>query len=61
MTWPFADWHRFAVRRLQLQPSEFWAMPLADWLALVEAETGPRSPAMDGAALKTLMEDYPDE
>ena len=57
MSWPFRDWHRFAVRHLNLSPGEFWAMPLADWLALIEPDTTP----LDGAALRALMEDHPDD
>lgn len=56
MSWPFADWHRLAVCRLSLAPSEFWAMPLADWLTLI----APELPALDRAALNQLMKDFPD-
>jgi hypothetical protein len=57
MSWPFTAWHGLAVRRLSLNPSEFWAMPLADWLALIT----PDAPALDAAALDQLMKDYPDD
>lgn len=57
MSWPFAAWHRLAVRHLTLNPSEFWAMPLADWLALIAPDTF----ALDPAALRQLMKDYPDD
>ena len=56
MSWPFPDWHRLAVRQLHLPPGEFWAMPLADWLALLCPDTAP----LDADALRKLMEDYPD-
>lgn len=56
MSWPFAAWHRLAVRHVGLSPSEFWAMPLADWLALI----APDAPALDHPALDQLMKDYPD-
>lgn len=56
MSWPFAAWHRLAVRHVGLSPSEFWAMPLADWLALI----APDAPALDHPTLDQLMKDYPD-
>lgn len=55
--WPFTVWHRLAVRQLQLHPSEFWAMPLADWLALLD----PDVPALGRADLTQMMKDYPDD
>jgi len=57
MSWPFQAWHRLAVRHLHLNPSEFWAMPLADWLALISPDT----PALDRTALTQMMKDYPDD
>lgn len=57
MSWPFVAWHRLAVRHLSLSPTEFWAMPLADWLALV----APEVPVLDAAVLEQLMKDYPDD
>lgn len=57
MSWPFAAWHRTAVRHLSLAPSEFWAMPLADWLALI----APDAPALNGGRLAQLMKDFPDD
>lgn len=57
MSWPFAAWHRLAVRQLGLQPSEFWALPLADWLSLIAPDRAP----MSGARLLALMEDHPDD
>jgi hypothetical protein len=57
MSWPFLAWHRLAVRHFSLSPSEFWAMPLADWLALIAPDTS----ALDHAALDQLMKDYPDD
>lgn len=57
MNWPFKDWHRIAVQTFHLSPSEFWSMPLADWLSLIE----PTGRALDRASLKQLMKDYPDD
>jgi hypothetical protein len=57
MSLPFADWHKVAVRHLSLSPSEFWAMPMADWLALIT----PDAPALNGSALTQLMKDFPDD
>ncbi|GLQ19659.1 phage tail assembly chaperone [Algimonas porphyrae] len=56
MTWPFDEWHRLAVRHLQLSPSEFWAMPLADWLSLIAIDRS----ALDRSDLNKLMKDHPD-
>jgi len=33
--WPFDQWQQIAIRRFNLTPSEFWAMPLRDWLSLM--------------------------
>ena len=57
MSWLFSAWHRLAVTRFALAPSEFWSMPLSDWLALM----APTQAAMEGAALTQLMKDYPDD
>jgi len=57
MSWPFTAWHRLAVTRFALAPSEFWSMPLSDWLALIS----PNEAAMDGASLIQLMKEYPDD
>lgn len=57
MSWPFQAWHRLAVRHLHLDPSEFWAVPLRDWLVLISPDT----PALDRTALTQLMKDYPDD
>lgn len=57
MSWPFRAWHDLAVRHLHIVPSEFWGMPLADWLALI----APENPALDRQSLDQLMKDHPDE
>ena len=57
MSWPFRDWHTAAVRGLRLSPSEFWDMPLADWLALI----APTHTPLRGEELRALMENHPDE
>lgn len=56
MSWPFQDWHRLAVRHLHIAPSEFWAMPLADWLSLIAMD----APTLDRAALDQMIKEYPD-
>lgn len=55
--WPFANWHRLAVRQLQIPPNEFWAMPLRDWLTLITSAP----PAIGLTDLHALMKDFPDE
>lgn len=57
MSWPFDAWHRLAVCHLHLSPSEFWNMPLADWLALIASG----APSLDKETLNQMMKDYPDE
>ena len=49
--WPFAAWHRTAVQGFRLAPSEFWALPLADWLSLCT----PTDPPMTRDRLADLM------
>ena len=55
--WPFAAWHRTAITQLGLSPDQFWAMPLADWLALIRSDRAP----MSGAQLLDLLKDHPDD
>lgn len=57
MSWPFDAWHAVAVSRFGLAPSEFWDMPLRDWLRLVQ----PQSPPMTRDRLVELMEANPCE
>ena len=57
MSWPFDAWHAVAVSRIRLAPSEFWDMPLRDWLRLVQ----PQSPPMTRDRLVELMEANPCE
>ncbi len=58
MSWPFNLWLRVAVKRFGLAPSEFWDMPVGDWLALMKDV---KSPRFDRARLDALLELYPDE
>ena len=55
--WPFEAWHRLAVTRLGLAPSEFWDMPLADWLSLIT----PQPKGALRADLDQLMKAFPDD
>ena len=55
--WPFDHWHQIAIRRFNLSPSEFWAMPLRDWLGLM---SGLKGAGFDRAALTELLKLYPD-
>ena len=55
--WPFDQWHQIAIRRFNLSPSEFWTMPLRDWLRLMN---GLKRPGIDRAALNGLLKTYPD-
>jgi hypothetical protein len=56
--WPFQAWQQIAIRRFGLAPSEFWAMPMRDWLALL---SGLNTGGLDRDALYKLLEIYPDE
>lgn len=58
MSWPFETWSRVAVKRFGLPPSEFWDMPLRDWLVLMK-ETA--RPTLDRTRLNDLIKNYPDE
>ena len=55
--WPFETWQQIAIRRFHLSPSEFWAMPLRDWLVLLN---GLKRHGIDRAALNDLLKIYPD-
>jgi len=55
--WPFDAWQQIAIRRFNLSPSEFWAMPLRDWLGLM---SGVKTGGFDSAALAELLKSYPD-
>ena len=56
--WPFEAWQHIAIRRFGLAPSEFWAMPVRDWLGLLN---GLNTPGLDRSAFEKLLEIYPDE
>ena len=58
MSWPFESWQQIAIRRFGIQPSEFWAMPLRDWLALMKAV---RPHGFSRSDLDALTQIYPDE
>ncbi|MEO1037927.1 MAG: phage tail assembly chaperone [Pseudomonadota bacterium] len=49
---------RFAVGTLCLPPSEFWALSLAEWLALVVTAT---DAGLGRAELDALIDSYPDQ
>ena len=57
MSWPFESWQQIAIRRFNLQPSEFWSMPLRDWLALLD---GVKTRGFDRQSLDELIALYPD-
>ena len=56
--WPFQAWQHIAIRRFNLPPSEFWAMPVGDWLALIG---GLKPSGVDQKTLGELLKIYPDE
>ena len=58
MSWPFESWHQLAIRRFNLQPAEFWAMPLRDWLALMD---GVKPRGFNRQTLDDLIALYPDK
>lgn len=53
----FDGWCRIAVTLFGLAPSAFWAMPVREWLNLLE---GARAPGFDRAALDDLLTQFPD-
>ena len=56
--WPFQAWQQIAIRRFNLAPSEFWAMPMGDWLGLLN---GLKQAGFARKTLEQLLEIYPDE
>ncbi|WP_427449920.1 phage tail assembly chaperone [Litorimonas sp. WD9-15] len=58
MSWPFESWQQIAIRRFGLIPSEFWAMPVRDWLTLLD---GAKPSGFDREALDALLTLFPDE
>ena len=56
--WPFQVWQQIAIRRLGLSPTEFWAMPVRDWLGLLN---GLNAAGLDRERFEKLLEIYPDE
>ena len=57
MSWPFAQWQRIALQHFHIAPSEFWGLPLADWLSLIS----PQNASLTRSHLTQLMEEYPDD
>ena len=55
--WPFDSWQHVALRQFSLQPNEFWAMPLRDWLTLIN---GLKRTGFDRVCFDELMKQYPD-
>ncbi len=54
-------WLQTAVLRLGLSPSEFWALSLGEWRALLAALAPASGEALDRAGLEALRAAYPDE
>ncbi|MBL4871003.1 MAG: phage tail assembly chaperone [Robiginitomaculum sp.] len=55
--WPFDLWLNFAIRRLNLTPSEFWSLSICDWMVL----SAPiKSKAINQEDLQKLMQKFPD-
>ncbi len=53
-------WLAFGVVRLGLSPSEFWALSLTEWLALVRAVSGAKATPITRSDLSALMAKFPD-
>ncbi|MCC5980355.1 MAG: phage tail assembly chaperone [Oceanicaulis sp.] len=51
----------FGVVRLGLSPSEFWALSLPEWLALVRAVSGASAAPISRSDLTALMARFPDQ
>ncbi|GGX56137.1 hypothetical protein GCM10011309_01080 [Litorimonas cladophorae] len=56
-SWPFDVWLRIAVKRFGLSPSEFWSLPLRDWLVLM---SDAKPATLDRTRLEDLMKVFPD-
>lgn len=54
-------WLAFGVMRLGLSPSEFWALSLPEWLALVRSVSGAEATPISRADLTALMARFPDQ
>lgn len=54
-------WFAFGVVRLGLSPSDFWALSLTEWLALVRAVSEPAASPISRSDLAALMAKFPDE
>ncbi len=57
MSWPFERWQQIAIRRFGLAPTEFWALPVREWLSLLD---GAKPSGFDRTALADLLDIYPD-
>lgn len=55
--WPFDLWLKTAVRGFSLSPTEFWAMSVRDWLALIASHS---EQGLARTELSVLMNIYPD-
>jgi len=55
--WPFDLWLKAAVRGFGLSPTEFWAMSVRDWLALLASGS---EQGLARTELSRLMDIYPD-
>jgi uncharacterized phage protein (TIGR02216 family) len=54
---PWAEWFRFGVRVLGLEPVGFWNLSLWEWLALID-KTESAGPSR--AELEALLRAHPD-
>lgn len=54
-------WLQTAVLRLGLSPSEFWALRVCEWRALLAALAPGGGAALDRAGLERLRAAFPDE
>lgn len=55
--WPFDLWLNYAVQGLKLSPSEFWSLPICDWLTLT-AQSKPQGMSRD--KLNEMTQNFPD-
>ena len=53
-------WFALGVIRFGLRPADFWALSLAEWLALLASLKPRRSAPPDRARLEALRAAYPD-
>lgn len=55
--WEFLAWFRLAVLHMKLSPTEFWSMPMVEWISLIRPIT---TNTMSRKVFENLKGKYPD-